>query len=59
MFLVTLTPEPYPIGKIDPRFIQMFVVVDYSMLKYYGEQNVEKFTLTLMNIVSKSYVSFC
>ena len=52
LFADSLAPEPYPRGKVPVQYVQILVILDDSMIEYYGESHVKEFTLTLMNVVS-------
>ena len=40
------------------RYIETLVVVDNTMINYYGSSHVTKYVLTVMNMVSKFYLSY-
>ncbi|XP_065669264.1 uncharacterized protein LOC100200388 isoform X3 [Hydra vulgaris] len=50
-----LPPEFNPNSKSPPAYIETLVMVDPSMIKYHGE-NVENFTMTIMNMVTRVYM---
>lgn len=41
------------LGEDPPKFLELALAVDHTVIKFHGKQRVQQYVLTLLNIVSR------